>query len=447
MARLQERVIILYACAALSIVLAVWLRILLEPLLDGRSTFATLFLAVIGTAWFGGLRPALFAVALGAVGSSVFLLSSAATADASAQAGPLLVYLMTGTGIAILAGSLHAARHRAECAAASVRRQAHLIDQTYDAVLVWTWEHGLELWNGGAERMYGHRAEDVLGRRAADVLRTSARASTEDIHGALRAHGVWEGEVWHTHRSGHRVAADSRMLLVRDAGREYVLEVNRNIDDRVRVEQDLRDANERLEARVRERTLALERANDLRRVSEDGLRLLVEGVSEHVVVMLDAGGVIRTWNSGAEHIVGYTAADMVGRHYECLFTAEGIAEGMPAKELARAAAEGKVVVEGWRLRRNGSRFWAQGTLAAVHDEEGSLHGFAKVTRDLTAKRRNDQLLQSVLDNTLDGILCIEDKTIFGHSRPKPDARMFRHVVAKLKTPAHRCVLVQTLSPR
>ena len=145
------------------------------------------------------------------------------------------------------------------------------------------------------------------------------------------------------------------------------------------------------------------------RVSEDRFHLLVDGVSDHAILMLDPAGTILTWNRGAERMDGYTAEEIVGRHYSCLFTPELIAEGKPEQELERAAAEGKVEVEGWRIRKNGARFWVNGTLAALYDENGQARGFAKITRDMTVKRRNDELLQSVLDHTLDGIIGIDER--------------------------------------
>ena len=145
------------------------------------------------------------------------------------------------------------------------------------------------------------------------------------------------------------------------------------------------------------------------RVSEDRFHLLVDGVTDHAILMLDPEGIILTWSRGAERIDGYTAGEIIGHHYSCLFTPELIAGGMPRQELERAAAEGKVEIEGWRVRKNGSRFWVNGTLAALYDENGKVRGFAKIARDLTAKRRNDELLQSVLNHTLDGIISIDEQ--------------------------------------
>jgi PAS domain S-box-containing protein len=160
--------------------------------------------------------------------------------------------------------------------------------------------------------------------------------------------------------------------------------------------------------------------------AETSLQLMIEGVSDHAIFMLDPTGRILTWNKGAERIDGYSADEILGRNFSCLFTPQAIAAGKPQLELAEAAANGKADVDGWRVRKNGSRFWANGTVAALYDDRRQVRGFAKVTRDLTAKRRNDELLRSVLDHTLDGIIGIDEQgiisminrageTIFGRS--------------------------------
>jgi PAS domain S-box-containing protein len=120
---------------------------------------------------------------------------------------------------------------------------------------------------------------------------------------------------------------------------------------------------------------------------------------------------VLTWNSGAQQIEGYSAEEIVGRNFSRLFTPQDIVSGEPQQELAQAAAEGKAEVDGWRVRKNGSRFWANGTVAALYDDRHQVRGFAKVIRDLTAKRRNDELLRSVLDNTLDAIISIDEHGI------------------------------------
>ncbi|HET9959998.1 MAG TPA: PAS domain S-box protein, partial [Polyangiaceae bacterium] len=137
--------------------------------------------------------------------------------------------------------------------------------------------------------------------------------------------------------------------------------------------------------------------------------LMIETVNDHAIFMLDPSGHVLTWSRGAEQIDGYTAEEIIGRHYSCLFTPEDIASGLPARELELAAVEGRANIEGWRVRKNGSRFWANGTLAALYDNNHAVKGFSEIARDSTAKRRNDELLRSVLNHTLDAIISIDER--------------------------------------
>lgn len=173
----------------------------------------------------------------------------------------------------------------------------------------------------------------------------------------------------------------------------------------------LQEAHELLEARVRERTAELTQSNESLRSSEDRYRLLIEGVNDYAIFMLDPAGIVQTWNSGAERLKGYHASEIVGKSFSSFFTPEEVAAGIPAQELARASAAGKAEVEGWRVRPDGSRFWITGTLIALYDSHHILKGFTKIARDLTERRRNDELLRSVLNHTVHGIVGIDEKGI------------------------------------
>jgi PAS domain S-box-containing protein len=118
-------------------------------------------------------------------------------------------------------------------------------------------------------------------------------------------------------------------------------------------------------------------------------RLLVENVRDYAIFALDAGGHIRTWNPGAQRFNGYTRDEIFGQHFSVFYPAEDRAAGKPAWELEIAAREGKYEEEGWRIRKDGSRFWAGVLIAAVRDATGALVGYAKVTRDLTERRESE----------------------------------------------------------
>src|SRR3954468_23563014 len=128
------------------------------------------------------------------------------------------------------------------------------------------------------------------------------------------------------------------------------------------------------------------------RVAEQ-LRLLVDAVSEYAIFLLDRGGHIQTWNTGARRLKGYTPEEIIGRHFSIFYTQEDIARDHPANELEIAAREGRYEEEGWRLRKDGSRFWANVIITALRDEAGALVGYGKVTRDLTARREAEQQLE------------------------------------------------------
>ena len=134
-------------------------------------------------------------------------------------------------------------------------------------------------------------------------------------------------------------------------------------------------------------------AEELRR-SEERFRLLVEGIADYAVYMLDADGFVSSWNSGAERIKGYSAEEIIGQHYSCFYGDEDLRKGKPAMALREAAGTGRFEEDGWRVRKDGSRFQANAILTALHDPKGKLVGFAKITRDLTEGRRAEDAVQA-----------------------------------------------------
>jgi PAS domain S-box-containing protein len=126
------------------------------------------------------------------------------------------------------------------------------------------------------------------------------------------------------------------------------------------------------------------------RDSEQRFRLMVESVKDYAIFMLDVEGRVQTWNAGAEAIKGYRAGEIIGQHVSRFYAPEDIASGLPVRLLEAAARDGRVENEGWRVRRDGSRFWADVVITALRDAEGRLQGFAKVTRDLTERKRAEE---------------------------------------------------------
>ncbi|HJV11962.1 MAG TPA: PAS domain S-box protein, partial [Burkholderiales bacterium] len=122
-------------------------------------------------------------------------------------------------------------------------------------------------------------------------------------------------------------------------------------------------------------------------------KLLVEQARDYALFVLDKDGRILTWNAGAERIKGYAPEEIIGRHFSTFYPHEAVASGWPAHELKVAAAEGRFEDEGWRVRKDGSRFWASVVITALRDEDGKLVGFSKITRDLTDRRLHEEALR------------------------------------------------------
>lgn len=157
---------------------------------------------------------------------------------------------------------------------------------------------------------------------------------------------------------------------------------------------ELTSEDERLRnvVRLQQRAQTLQSEIDWRH-REERFRLFVEGVQDYAIFMLDLEGHVSTWNTGARRIKGYLASEIVGRHFSCFYPEEDVRDGKPQRLLKLAAKDGHAEDEGWRVRKDGSRFWASVTVSAIHDEAGNLIGFGKVTRDLTERKRAETALR------------------------------------------------------
>ncbi|HVY56330.1 MAG TPA: response regulator [Xanthobacteraceae bacterium] len=171
------------------------------------------------------------------------------------------------------------------------------------------------------------------------------------------------------------------------------------IEHRKRIEAALRESEQSLERKVEQRTAELAAANARltreaaeRERAEGQFEHLVRSVADYAVFMLNPRGIISSWNIGAERIKGYRPSEIIGRHFETFYTEEDRAAGKPARALETAAREGKFEAEGWRVRKDGSRFWANVVINPIRDKNGDLIGFAKVTRDITERREAQEAL-------------------------------------------------------
>jgi PAS domain S-box-containing protein len=153
--------------------------------------------------------------------------------------------------------------------------------------------------------------------------------------------------------------------------------------------RQMEEVNRELQRQIVERDRAAEKLQE----SEERFRLLVEGIQDYAIYMLNRNGVVASWNSGAQRIKRYQAEEIVGKHFSCFFTPEDIAAGKPKRALEIAAANGRYEEEGLRVRKDGSRFWANVLVAGLHDASGKLYGFAKVVRDITERKETEQRLR------------------------------------------------------
>jgi PAS domain S-box-containing protein len=166
-----------------------------------------------------------------------------------------------------------------------------------------------------------------------------------------------------------------------------------DITERKQAEEAVRQLNETLEQRVEQRSQVITQAFTELRASEERFRLLVQGVADYAIFTLDPNGFVTNWNAGAARIKGYTAEEIVGRHFSQFYTEEDRQDGLPERVLETARRTGKYEAEGWRVRKDGTRFWASVVVDAIRDGTGRLIGFAKITRDLTERRAAEEQLR------------------------------------------------------
>ncbi len=227
--------------------------------------------------------------------------------------------------------------------------------------------------NTRAEKMFGYHRKELIGKPHAMLIPESLRK----VHGEHEAHFFAEPRI---RPMGQLLNLAGR----RRDGSEFPLEISLSFIETVNGALVL--------AFVSDITLRKEYELHLHE-SQELFQILVEGVKDYAIFMLDPQGNILSWNAGAERLKGYQAEEITGSNFSCFYSEEERNEGKPAAELEKAAAEGRFECEGWRVRKDGSRFWANVIITALHDENGSLRGFSKVTRDITDRKRAEDALR------------------------------------------------------
>ena len=227
-------------------------------------------------------------------------------------------------------------------------------------------------WNAGAEKLKGYLPEEIIGQHFSRFYSSEDQASGKPEE-ALRIAfetGRFEAEGWRIRKDGGRFWANVVIDPIWNDDGEHLgfAKITRDLSDR-------RAADEAL------------------RRSEERFRLLVQGVTDYAIYMLDPTGRVSSWNAGAERFKGYTADEIIGEHFSRFYLPEDRAAGVPERALQTARDEGRFEAEGWRLRKDGSRFWASVVVDIIQDENGELIGFTKITRDLTERKQSQEALE------------------------------------------------------
>jgi len=221
-------------------------------------------------------------------------------------------------------------------------------------------------WNAGAERIKGYAPEEIIGRHFSIFYPRDAidRGSPAHELKAAAAEGHFEDEGWRLRKDGSRFWASVTITALRDDDGRLLgfAKITCDLTARMLHEEALRQSEERF-------------------------RLLVDGVIDYAIFMLDPQGIVTSWNGGAQRIKGYSREEIIGKHFSCFYVPADVEAGKPWEGLARARRTGRAEGEGWRIRKNGERFWARVVLNALYDSEGRLRGFAKVTQDLSERRQ------------------------------------------------------------
>jgi len=275
-----------------------------------------------------------------------------------------------------LVGDKREARQHLTAANNSLESLRTLVDSVVDYAVFMIDPNGfVTTWNLSAQQLKGYTRSEILGKHFSVFLTSedvAAGVPAREIATAT-AEGQCHEEGWRVRKDGSKFWASVVITAVygMDGSLLGFGKVIRDLTQRRNAEQSLASADANL----------------------NSFRILIDAVVDYAVFMLDPNGFITTWNAGAERIKGYTPAEIIGKHFSVFYTPEAIADDLPGRELRVAAVDGRYEDEGWRLRKDGSRLWANVIITALRKPDGTLIGFGKVTRDLTERRMADEALR------------------------------------------------------
>lgn len=240
------------------------------------------------------------------------------------------------------------------------------------AIYMLTPEGTVASWNAGAQRFKGYTADEIIGQHFSRFYTDQDRAAgiPEKALQQARDTGKFEAEGWRVRKDGTQFWANVVIDPIRDEGGELIgfAKITRDISDKRATQEALRE-------------------------SEQRFRMLVQGVTDYAIYMLSPTGEITNWNAGARRIKQYEHHEVTGTHFSRFYTEEDRASGKPARALAEATERGRFEAEGWRVRKDGTKFWAHVVIDPIRNDDGELVGFAKITRDITERQQAAQALE------------------------------------------------------
>jgi PAS domain S-box-containing protein len=264
-------------------------------------------------------------------------------------------------------------RKRAEKHLAQMEgRYRGLLEAAPDAMVVVNASGEIVLLNVQAERQFGYRRDELVGQKVKNIIPEgfAERLIADDTRTATEA-------------LAQQIGTGLELIGLRKDGSEFPIEIMLSpleSSEGILVTAAIRDITER------------KRVEDTLRQNEERFRLIVSNVKDYANIMLDTEGLIVSWNQGAERIKGYRAEEIIGQHFSRFYGAEDVRNGLPALELKQATETGRFEGEGWRVRKDGSRFLANIVITTLRDEKGRLRGFGKITRDITERRQAEEAL-------------------------------------------------------